>query len=764
MKLEECIRSVERYLHKDDTQPRFVNLHNVVHMNQFQQHFRVGNNIFKQVCDYAKADENPMIDSLLDDLKTQDGILFLTGFTTHLMLMGEAELRRVLSHLMQSSSAVCKIVVVCYQCEKYLNEADVRLKRLIYDVDGEKTDKPQLVFLSPQMPVPFGKAEVIGIENVSSVIEERETDIIYVRTKKRKNSYIASIYQISEQKSSYSVLCMLDPNTSILLEDYGIDELWGYALKNMRKYNAWVYYISHVFGNYKNLELVASNWKFFDAKKRWLYFIALKLYGSSNNWFLNTAAQEANSVGDLVRRVFRCLLKKNREEKDFWEYYDEWKAMRKAFDNPIEEVLDYCSVVKSKEKNMLYYLTDTTEIERKRIMEALDIYGEEYSYEELTDILKYTYPNLYAYLLPFHFKNELLDNYFHQYKYQKVINKVFPEFIALVEEQAIKRDYNLILPSRSEKIEAIEKEGTYLYFMDAMGVEFLGFIMEKCHEKGMQAYVTVCKCELPSITSFNKEFIDIFEKGGAVLIPDHNGIKDLDDIKHHGERDYDFTINKLPYHLIRELEIIEEMLDRIKMNFIKKECRHVVMIADHGSSRLSVLNGQENELEMESKGEHSGRCCPKNEIDKQPDCSTEENGFWVLASYDRFKGGRAANVEVHGGASLEEVVVPIIEITYSDEALEIYIKDNSKEIIFNPIKKNAKIEIFSKTKLSNVMVSINNKNYDAETFDDQNFVVRLPELKKEGKYLVDMYSNNNKVASKMIFHAKKQGMQVNKLL
>ena len=44
---------------------------------------------------------------------------------------------------------------------------------------------------------------------------------------------------------------------------------------------------------------------------------------------------------------------------------------------------------------------------------------------------------------------------------------------------------------------------------------------------------------------------------------------------------------------------------------------------------------------------------------------TKENGYWVLANYDRFKGGRPANIEVHGGATLEEVTVPVIEITYS---------------------------------------------------------------------------------------------------
>ena len=43
--------------------------------------------------------------------------------------------------------------------------------------------------------------------------------------------------------------------------------------------------------------------------------------------------------------------------------------------------------------------------------------------------------------------------------------------------------------------------------------------------------------------------------------------------------------------------------------------------------------------------------------------ASDGKSYWVLANYDRFKGGRKASVEVHGGASLEEVVVPVIEFT-----------------------------------------------------------------------------------------------------
>ena len=64
---------------------------------------------------------------------------------------------------------------------------------------------------------------------------------------------------------------------------------------------------------------------------------------------------------------------------------------------------------------------------------------------------------------------------------------------------------------------------------------------------------------------------------------------------------------------------------------------------------------------MNSAGEHSGRCCPINDLDEKPACATEENGWWILANYDRFTGGRLSSVEVHGGATLEEILVPVIE-------------------------------------------------------------------------------------------------------
>lgn len=326
---------------------------------------------------------------------------------------------------------------------------------------------------------------------------------------------------------------------------------------------------------------------------------------------------------------------------------------------------------------------------------------------ELLDILERIYPDLRAYLTAYHFKSELLDNYFQEYKYQKVVNKIFPDFMTLVEKQAVDRDYNRILPPRSSVIEGIDVTDTQTYFTDAMGVEYLGYIMSRCHALKLMAKVTVCRCELPSITSRNKEFWDVLSTDRFPII----SVDKIDKIKHHGEEGYDYSREdrKLPIHLIRELELIDELLKKIKTNLTNGDYQKAILIADHGASRLAVIHGTENLWEMQSSGKHSGRCCPKSEVDERPDSATDAEDFWALANYDRFKGSRKANVEVHGGATLEEVTVPIIEISYLNDAVEVKIMPIDSTATFTGIpeifvsfRKKAAIKVFSTEKLVDV--------------------------------------------------------------
>ena len=76
-------------------------------------------------------------------------------------------------------------------------------------------------------------------------------------------------------------------------------------------------------------------------------------------------------------------------------------------------------------------------------------------------------------------------------------------------------------------------------------------------------------------------------------------------------------------HIEKELEIIDEVIKQIHASLLSSKYEKAVIVSDHGASRLAVLHETENLWQMETKGIHSGRCCPQNEINVKPHCAIE---------------------------------------------------------------------------------------------------------------------------------------------
>ena len=549
-----------------------------------------------------------------------------------------------------------------------------------------------------------------------------------------------------------------------MAEGYGSKEEWQYALSEFQEYPSWQQLISAKIGSIYNLDIVISTYQQNSADKKWLwlYFIGLKLFHAGNDSYLNKAIEAASSPAGLVHNLYRTILEVEPTDSIFAAIYERRKAHLNAIGNPFDEVNNFCKIVQSKGKYALYYLTDNTIQEKELIFKLLDRYSEDFERTELFSVLERIYPDLYAYLTPYRFKNELLDSYFQEYKYQKVVNKIFPNFMEVVEKQAVNRDYNIILPPRSSVIEKIDVTNAQTYFTDAMGVEYLGYIMSRCHTLELMAKITVCRCELPSITSRNKEFWNVLSTERFPIIT----VDKIDKIKHHGEEGYDYSREdrKLPIHLIRELELIDELLKKVKTNLTNGVYQKAILIADHGASRLAVIHETENLWEMESKGEHSGRCCPKSEIDVRPDSATDAEDFWALANYDRFRGSRKANVEAHGGATLEEITVPIIEISYLSSAIEVKIMPLDSTAMFSGVpeitvsfRKKAAIKIFATEKLVDVSVVIDGHVYEANPIDDNFYVVEeMAEIRRAKTYSVDVFAGGMPVATALPLRVKKE--------
>jgi hypothetical protein len=393
----------------------------------------------------------------------------------------------------------------------------------------------------------------------------------------------------------------------------------------------------------------------------------------------------------------------------------------------------------------IYKLTNTTKVEREEIIAWLSKNG---MIPELDDI----YPELAAYLKKYVFKcselADLLTEYFEEYKRQKLANNIKTKFLEKVNELALSRIFNR-LPTRNEIMDTIDKSNAFLYWLDALGVEYLAFIESLVQKRGLSLRVSVARAELPTITSFNRDFYDAWQ--GDKFKDD-----ELDATKHKDKCDYNFTNNELPIHLEKELDIIKVMINKAATDLALRRYKNFLIVSDHGASRLAVLRRQEEKYETDTIGEHSGRCCKQFQpYDLR--FAAEENGYLVLADYGRFKGSRAANVEVHGGASLEEVIVPIIELSLKDESVTVKLVNETVKV---DNQTGTEIVLFFNSPMHDVSVVLEGRSYAAAQIDSNHYSVKLYDTKRAGDYSAEVYMGDNLIGQ-IVIKAQGKSAKVN---
>ncbi|MBR3747768.1 MAG: BREX-4 system phosphatase PglZ [Selenomonadaceae bacterium] len=343
------------------------------------------------------------------------------------------------------------------------------------------------------------------------------------------------------------------------------------------------------------------------------------------------------------KNLFFALLEVD-DENVFKEFYSLRKAAVKNISSP--HLAEYLARLE-KIPDAVKYLTDNTAEERRAMIEFVQGKG------KIPDLLNENYPSMSDYLTDYDFDDEEITNYFRRYKKIKLCNVDDENFKSHVQKLAQIRLYNKF-DTRETILDGADKNAK-LYWLDALGVEFLSFIAARAAQFGLSAEIKIARAELPTLTSQNKNFYDDWQ---GDKFPKN---QQLDELKHSPEK---FDANgkcSAPTYIDDEFLIIDGVMNEINIALTNHQAEKIILTSDHGASRLAVMYGRENKFKMKSAGEHGGRCCPINALDDKPACAVEENGYRVLANYDRFAGGRLASVEVHGGAALEEILVPVIE-------------------------------------------------------------------------------------------------------
>lgn len=722
------------------------------------------------VSDFCYPNGLPDIDQAVSFGISCDNVAII-GLSQALMLQSRVALEAKVNELLNKSISGHGVIILehCGQLLDNLIKKDLRLDRRIIDIEGDPSPLP-LIKIADNSACCRGNFSVNGINRLLHYLERLSNDQleknqkIFVVSDIKTSAFEKSVFSITDSEGVYESISRLYPDVAASCnQNYGNEKQWQWLFSELEPYNNLSALVYNKFGTTANLSAhLISTIESNDDNLIWLLWLAIKAFGDSSNKYLSYSISKCKRFEELEEQLYEAIISLDINNGEYTKLYYERKHIISSLPENRSLVTKLCQKIGRFQKNAVYYLTDNTDIERYEFTRCLSIY--DYTYEEMLEITSLVSPDLNTYLKDFRFDvsntklpaddtsfRDYLTDYFKAYKIQKLSNRISSEFLESVNENAIHRPYNK-LQSRSSVVSRMKKARSQVFFFDALGVEYLSFIIEKCNEYGMISEVSIARCELPSITSKNKEFLQFFDDDSILKIDS------LDEIKHHSKI-YNYEKCSYPIHIFEELEIIDKELRKIHAQLIQGAFDKAIIVSDHGASRLAVLYGKEASatISLEESGEHSGRCCPSKDDPNIPFAAFED-GFSILANYERFRGGRRANVEVHGGASLEEVVVPILALSKKPENIELCFVDS---VIMLKPRIIPELVLYSSVPMNSPRLLIDGDYYEGEfVSDNRHTKFSIPKLKRKGNYTAEVFDGERKLPIVLPFKVKKQTREI----
>lgn len=681
--------------------------------------------IVDRISDFCpKDDKFPNIDDVIDYFRTLDmdyrqNKHVLIGLGEYLALRGSAFAEKILRRLDKTTLGTARVVLLLRCVTQQVNALQmddnriVEQNRLYIEENAVSSVTVTCTSYSSQKDV------AIGVKELLHDLEDGLSCNIYTKS---ALDFSQSLVPVSYIKTPFVAIRHVAPEVE-LTDSMGTTAQWeqfyqellrcsGSLDKLFSRYDCADDFEEDVYEKCAGLEF-----------KNWVFYISLKQnYGRIQNDYLAYVVANTDCYEDLRTNLLTEIVHIPRSDRRFHNLYTERKKLVKGF--PESEIAAFIRENQIDPMESIYRYTDNTKMEREAIISWVAQHG----YIAEIEII---YPALAQYLGEYVFDcgslSDELTKYFKQYRLMKVTNQITPEFLAQVEQNAQRLPYTHLETRDSAILRIPDKKDAFLYWIDALGVEYLSYIAILAKKKGLSIHVDIAYVELPTITSINKGFFEKWAGSKKEKEPR------LDEIKHKEEGGYFYKPGQAPVHLASELEVIRKAIDRAATELAMHTCKTFVIASDHGASRLAVIHHQEEKYDTDTKGEHSGRCCKEFAHADLPQAICE-NGYLVLANYGRFKNSRAANVEVHGGASLEEVIVPIITLSLKKQC-NLIIKLLNADAVYCDRRLGTTIQLYISDvdNTQSVSVVIDEKRYATKGSDKAHYEVNLYDMRRAKK-------------------------------
>lgn len=722
------VSAIEAYFGSKLHKPFYAVVGDEDYVKEYEELVEQGADIIRLSDCFCDVDKLPDLDLLREKLRTVDvncesNKAVVIGLGEYLSLMGLTYAYAILDELKDFNLGSAQVVFLLrgmYSVVSQIRKGDPRFdNRRSYIADN--IDFNIRILLSSSAVRMFKDD---GLRNLIFNLEGGADGELRANSDLR---FEDSVLSITVLESPYDEIIRRMPGFNLPIEMGKVD-YWGNLLQDLSTYNYSLdkYFESKDYISWPLADLYDK--LVLEDYSSWSYYIFLvEKYKNQEKHYLKYVARNSQNQQEFLDNVLYLIISVPHTDRNFEKYYIQRKELIKKY--PESEIAQFIVENRKFPEESIYKLTDNTEVEKEEIITNVSRRG---FVKELKDI----YPQLYYYMDSYFFPGDAfiaeVSTYFNKYRMLKVANRIDDDFLEMVDDLAKKREYNR-LQTRDELVARLDDGKTFLCWVDALGAEYAGYLVQMAKKKGLSVLTRVGRADLPTLTTINKGFYENWTENCKTKI------EELDDIKHKEKGGFKWTDNQLPIHLAKELQILSQVVDQAATVLGLQKYDKYILTGDHGASRLAVLRNKEEKYETDTKGEHSGRCCKAFENYDLP-FATEENGYVILADYGRFKGSRKANVEVHGGASLEEVCVPVIELSLRDNELLIEVLD---EIIATDYRNGAVVHFFvNKCSLKKLVVEINGREYMAEKKDDNHYDVELEDVKKAGTYTANLYTDD----------------------
>lgn len=578
------------------------------------------------------------------------------------------------------------------------------------------------------------------------------------------------IKQITPTSGDYTLKTVADPYEYIkdalvdenakLTRQLGTEEQWTSLIPFVAPNSTMDEIISHALNmHFFDYKLVIGNWHNLTDNEKWIFYLWYRLGLNKSSDYISFAVERSANCHNLLDSL-ECAIIDCQDNSNF----DEWIQQREkilkeaghhAPSRTFIEKLDQINDTRVK----LKILTGRTHEERTKILELVSTaLNEGKIINDFKALLQNKYPDLLLYLNPSNYLSGEVKEYMTEYKTSKIADS-----FSLQLSNAAGQIDCLSFDTRGSILYSLKNsvKSPYFLWFDGLGIEWVDMLLEKIRNidstVSLAEAANIVTAVLPTVTKVN------MDKADPETISEKK-IDDLDTLSHIKDKsdcNY-FSI------VAKQFELIGTIARKIVETIKTHPDMEVIVTADHGMSRMAAKGFHFTQgVNPPPKAEvfnHGRYCILSSEAVPVSVSNTKKDGnILAFCTHNHFTFSGYAPGEVHGGATPEEWLIPVLHFAkynkYGTAPKFINYTLVSSEV-FLGIDGTATLSIKTDEPAKSLAVDFNGRIINCSSVDFQTWAVKISGLSAGNNYQIRIYPNDLFSEKEETIFVKRKGLIV----